>query len=322
MQYKDYYKTLGVEKTATQDEIKKAYRKLAKKHHPDQNKGDKKSEAKFQEVGEAYEVLGDKEKRKQYDEFGSQTNFSGGHNFDPSQYGFGGNNVHYEYSGGGADDYSDFFNMFFGGSGFSSGGRGFSSSGGGFDINDLFGGGGRTSRANVVYDGEHIEAEIEITPEEGAAGTEKRIALQTQSGTRNFTFKVPKGVRDGEKIRLKGQGHPGTGGGKSGDLRLIVRMKPSTRYAIDGNDLTTTIDLMPWQAALGDKVSVYTLDGRINVKIPAGIQTDSKIRVAGKGYPARNAKQGDLYIKARIVNPKELSPKMKELYERMKQTYK
>lgn len=321
MQYKDYYKTLGVEKSASQDEIKKAYRKLAKKHHPDQNKGDKKSEAKFQEIAEAYEVLGDQEKRKKYDNFDSQTNFAGGNNFDPSQYGYG-NNTRYEYSSGNAGDYSDFFNMFFGGGGgFSSGSRGFSSSGGGFDIGDLFGG-ERTSRANLVYDGEHIEAEIEITPEEGAVGTEKRIALQTQSGTRNFTFKVPKGVRDGEKIRLKGQGHPGTAGGKSGDLHLIVRMKSSPRYSLDGNDLTTTLDLMPWQAALGDKVPVYTLDGQINVNIPAGIQTDSKIRVAGKGYPARNEKRGDLYIKARIVNPKKLSPKMKELYEKMKETNK
>lgn len=313
MQYKDYYKTLGVSKTASQDDIKKAYRKLAKQHHPDKNKGDKNAEKKFQEVSEAYEVLGDSDKRKQYDDFGSQTNFSGGHNFDPSQYGFG-NNVRYEYRTSDAGDYSDFFNMFFGGSGSS----GMNS---GFDINDLFGGGRRASRANLVYDGEHIEAEIEITPEEGAAGTEKRIALQTQNGTRNFTFKVPKGVREGEKIRLKGQGHPGTSGGKRGDLHLIVRMKPSATYNIEGNDLTTTVDLYPWQAALGEKIPVYTLDGRINVKIPAGIQTDNKIRVAGKGYPVRNAKRGDLYIKVRIVNPKNLSSKMKELYENMKKVY-
>ncbi len=330
MEYKDYYAILGVEKTASQDDIKKAYRKLAKKFHPDRNPDNKRAEEKFKDISEAYEVLGDADKRKKYDMFGNQTQYTGGTNFDPSQYGWNGGNVRYEYSGAG--DHSDFFNMFFGGGGINIedlfGGA--ARSGGrttrmyeGSDLNDLFGASrGSSSRAHLVYDGEHIEAEIEITPEEGAVGLEKRIALQTQRGTKNFTFKIPKGVRDGEKIRLKGQGHPGSGGGKSGDLYLIVRFKPGERFTLEGDDLSTTVDLFPWDAALGDKVPVATLDGRINVTIPAGIQTGSRIRVAGKGYPSRKGRQGDLYIKVRIVNPASLTNTQKELYEKLKKTVK
>ena len=129
-------------------------------------------------------------------------------------------------------------------------------------------------------------------------------------------------MRDGEKIRLKGQGHPGSGGGKSGDLYLIVRFKPGERFTLEGDDLTTTVDLYPWDAALGGKVPVATLDGRINVTIPAGIQTGSRIRAAGKGYPSRKGRQGDLYIKVRIVNPANLTTEMKGLYEKMKKAHK
>ena len=301
MKYKDYYSILGVDKKASPDEIKKAYRKLAKQHHPDKNKGDKKAEEKFKDVGEAYEVLGDEKKRAQYDQIGSNPTFQNGREFDPSQYGFGGNGVRYEYNTSG--DHSDFFNMFFGG-------------GGGFDINDLFGGG--STRAQQVISGEDIDAEITITPEDGAAGVTQRIALQTHTGKRNITFKVPKGVRNGEKIRLKGQGGPGHGGGKNGDLYLTVRFKSSGRFAIEGTDLVTTVDLMPWDAALGTKIHVRTLSGRINVTIPAGVQTDNKIRIAGKGYPARDGKHGDLYIKVRIVNPKTLSEEMRALYEQLR----
>ena len=301
MKFKDYYSVLGVEKTAPQDAIKKAYRKLAKKYHPDKNSGDKKAESKFKEVGEAYEVLSDAKKRAQYDQIGDQPAFQGGSSFDPSQYGYSGN-MRQEYSGNG--DHSDFFNMFFGG-------------GGGFDMNDIFASAGSRG-THRVYDGENIEAEIEITPEEGASGIEKRIALQTSVGTKNLTFKVPRGVRSGEKIRLKGQGSPGSSGGKSGDLHLIVRIVPSARYMIDGADLITTIELMPWDAALGAKMRVTTLDGRIMITIPAGVQTDSKIRIADKGYPVRSGKRGDLYIKVRIVNPKELTDETKTLYERLR----
>jgi curved DNA-binding protein len=324
MQYKDYYSILGVEKTASQDDIKKQYRKLAKKYHPDMNPGNKKAEEKFKEVGEAYEVLGDEAKRKKYDTFGSQAGFSNGADFDPSQYGWqGGNgNVRYEYTGSG--DHSDFFNMFFSegfdlGSIFGKGRSGARTSRiyDNADFPDYFGSqtGSRSSKRSQIRDGENEEAEIEITPEEGAAGVEKRISLQTQSGTKSINFKVPKGVGSGETIRLKGQGYAGAGGGKAGDLHMKVRITPSEKFSLEGDDLVTNVDVYPWDAALSGKVSVETLDGHIMVKIPEGVQTDSRIRVAGKGYPSRSGKQGDLYIRVRIVNPQHLTSEQKGLYE-------
>ena len=219
MQYKDYYKTLGVEKSATADEIKKAYRTLVKKYHPDKNQGDKKAEDKFKEVSEAYEVLGDAEKRSKYDNFGSQTNFSGGYDFDPSQYGFSSDNVRYQYSTGGNGVHSDFFNAFFSGNDFDLG-----------DIFSSFGGGGRSRRQPRAQDGQDIESEIEITPEEGHHGVEKQISLQTQTGVRNITFKIPKGVKEGERIRLKNQGGDGANGGKKGSLYMKVKFVPSANF--------------------------------------------------------------------------------------------
>jgi curved DNA-binding protein len=324
MQYKDYYKILGVEKTASQDEIKKQYRKLAKKYHPDMNPGDKQAEEKFKEISEAYEVLSDKDRRSKYDMFGSQANFANGADFDPSQFGFG--NIRYEYSGNG--NHSDFFNMFFSdafdlGSIFGKGRAGTRSTRmyGDEDLDELFGSRHSYSSGRVqARDGENVEAEIEITPEEGAAGVEKRISLHTENGARTINFKVPKGVGDGETIRLKGQGHAGSGGGKAGDLHMKVRIKPSARFTLEGNDLITNVDVYPWDAALSGKAEVETLDGRIMVKIPEGVQTDSKIRIAGKGYPSRTGKQGDLFIRVRIMNPRHLTAEQKALYEKLKKT--
>ncbi|MDQ2087815.1 DnaJ C-terminal domain-containing protein [Herbivorax sp. ANBcel31] len=302
MEYKDYYNVLGVDKNATQDEIKKAYRKLAKKYHPDINKDNKEAEKKFKEANEAYEVLGDEEKRKKYDTFGNQHDFQNGYDFDPSQYGFG-NNVKYEYRTGNADEYSDFFNMFFGGDG-------------GFDFSSFFGGEstGRRSRS-YSHKGEDVEAQIEITVEEGYEGVEKLISLRGRRAEKKLNFKVPKGVKDGEKIRLKGQGEKGINGGKNGDLILVVKIKPEGRYTLEGNNITTTLDVFPWTAALGGEMPVNTLDGRIKIKIPEGIQTDSKIRIGKKGYIDKNGKRGDLYIKVRIVNPKRITSEMKKLFE-------
>ena len=326
MQYKDYYAILGVEKTASKDEIKKAYRKLAKQHHPDANKGEKASEDKFKDISEAYEVLGDDDKRKKYDMFGNQAGYSNGADFDPSQYGWNGGNVRYSTAGSG--DHSDFFNMFFsegfdlsslfGGAG--RGGRTSSRTYQGDDLSELFGGGG--GRAPRVRDGQHIEAQIEITPEEGAAGTEKRVSLQTETGTRTINFKVPKGVRDGETIRLKGQGHAGMNGGQVGDLRMTVKLVSGGRFVLEDGQLMTPLDVYPWDAALGAKLNVDTLDGRIAVKVPAGVQTGSKIRIAGKGYPSRDGSRGDLFIKVRLVNPAHPTSEQKALFEKLKETVK
>jgi len=305
LEYKDYYEILGVDKKASQEEIKKAYRKLAKQYHPDRNKGDKTAEAKFKDVGEAYELLSNEEKRKQYDMFGSQGNFAGGASFDPSQYGFGG---YQTYTSGDMGDHSDFFNMFFSN---------------GFDLGDLFGGGNgarRTTRRSMAMDGQDIEAEIEILPEEGFSGGQRRISLQTENGVQSINFKIPKGVRDGEKIRLRGQGQNGIGGGRKGDLLMTVRMKSSQKYKVSGKNLEMTLDIMPWDAALGAKMTVDTLDGRINVKIPAGMQSGKKIRVAGKGYIDRKGHRGNLLIEARIVNPRHITGAQKKLYEQLRES--
>lgn len=308
MQYKDYYAILGVDKKANQDEIKKVYRKLAKKYHPDTHPGDKKSEEKFKEINEAYEVLGDPEKRKKYDEFGQGFNFQNGYDFDPSQYGFG-NNVRYEYKAGTDKHFSDFFNMFFGGNA--------------FDLNDMLNRsarGGRFSRSYAM-DGEDSEAEIEITPEEGFSGAEKRVTLWGSGGEKTISFRIPPGIQQGEKIKLSGQGSPGMNGGRNGDLYLKVSFKPG-RFEMDGIHLQFTVDLAPWEAALGTEIPFDTIDGKIIVKLPAGVQTDSRIRVGGKGYKGKNGTRGDLFIKVRIVNPTVLSKEEKELYEKLRQVSK
>ncbi len=258
-------------------------------------------------MSEAYEVLGDEEKRSKYDNFGSQTNFSGGYDFDPSQYGFSSDNVRYQYSTGGNGAHSDFFNAFFSGDEFDLG-----------DIFSSFGGGGRSRRQPRSHDGQDIESEIEITPEEGYKGVEKRISLQTQTGVRNITFKIPKGVKEGERIRLKNQGGDGANGGRKGSLYMKVKFVPGANFVKKGNDLYTTVNVYPWDAALGSKVNVKTMDGQIKVTIPKGTQTGKKIRVTGKGYAGRDKNQGDLYIEIKIVNPAKLTSKMKELYEKMK----
>ena len=305
MEFRDYYKILGVDKKASQDEIKKAYRKLAKKYHPDAHPGDKKLEEKFKEANEAYQVLGDEEKRKKYDQFGNDQQFSNGYNFDPSQYGFG-NNVRYEHRAGGNNDFSDFFNMFFGG--------------GGYDTNDLFGRaagrGGRFSQ-NYAVDGEDIEAGIAITPEEGFSGTEKKISLRTEAGEKTITFKIPPGIKQGERIKLSGQGSPGINGGRSGDLFLKVSFKTGL-FEIDNMNLLAALELSPWEAALGAEVHFKTVDGKIVVKVPPGIQTDNRIRVTGRGYKDRHGTRGDLYIRIKIVNPAALNSEQKELYEKLR----
>lgn len=307
MQFKDYYEILGVDKKAGQDEIKKAYRKLAKKYHPDTHPGDKKSEENFKEANEAYEVLGDVEKRKKYDQFGKDQQFNNGYSFDPSQYGFG-NNVRYEYKTGGNNDFSDFFNMFFGG--------------GAYETDDMFGRtAGRRSRfsQNHAINGEDSEAVIEITPAEGFSGTEKRISLRSEAGERTITFNIPAGIKQGERIKLAGQGSPGINGGRSGDLYLKVGFKTGTGFEIDSLNLLATLELNPWDAALGAEVHFNTIDEKIVIKVPAGIQTDNRIRVAGRGYKDRHGTRGDLYVRIKITNPSGLNNEQKELYEKLRQ---
>ncbi|UOO37445.1 J domain-containing protein [Oscillospiraceae bacterium CM] len=312
MDFKDYYKVLGVEKSASAEEIKKTYRKLAKKYHPDTNAGSKSAEEKFKDISEAYEVLGDADKRSKYDTMYDDlksgragAGFGGG--FDPNMYSnyAAGNNGGYTYTWSGGDggaDFSDFFNMFFGGRG------------GGYD--DLFAG---RSRGFSGYnaDGQDIDAVVEIGIREAFKGGEKTISLQTQSGTKTVKFKIPPGIQSGQKIKLSGLGGPAAGKGKPGNLYLEISLKPEAGFSFNGPDLEKTIDVYPWQAALGDSIRVNTLDERLSVKLPAGIQTGGKLRVAARGYPGKNGKRGALSLVVKLVNPGVISGEMKALYEQL-----
>jgi len=287
MKNKNYYKVLGVEKSATQEEIKSAYRKLAKKYHPDANPENKRYEKNFLEINEANETLGDADKRKKYDNLGSESSFQNSNDFrQNSRYTQRSNN------GGGR---SSFHNMFFGGD----------------DFDDMFGG------STSPQKGGDIEASIELTIEEGFKGIEKRISLKVSSGEKDLTFKVPIGVKEGQKIRLKGQGESGINGGSNGDLYLIVKFNLKDKFTLEGIDLVTTIDIMPWESALGTKMSVDTIDGEIFMTIPSSMQTGSKLRALKKGYIDKNGRRGDLYIILRIVNPKVITPQIKKLYEKL-----
>ncbi|MGI6777510.1 MAG: DnaJ C-terminal domain-containing protein [Acetivibrionales bacterium] len=309
MKYKDYYKILGVDKNADQQQIKKSFRRLAKKYHPDAHPGDKVAEEKFKEINEAYEVLGDEQKRKKYDQLGEGFNFQNGYDFDPSQFGFG-NNIRYEHRTAPNNDFSDFFNMIFGE--------------GTFDINSLFSRGGRAGRSDgftrqYAVDGENMEADIEITPEEGFYGKEKKVTLMSNGRERIISFKIPEGIMEGGKIKISNQGYPGMNGGRNGDLYLRVRFKSSSRFKVEGKNLLTSLNLTPWEAALGTEIPFNTLDGKIIVKIPAGIQTGNRIRVAGKGYKDKYGGRGDLFLKVSIVNPGILSNEERKLYEKLSQ---
>ena len=305
MEYKDYYKTLGVSKTATKDEIKKAFRKSAKKYHPDLHPDDKDAQDKFKEANEAYEILGDEEKRKQYDTFGSTGGFQGGQNFDPSQYGYGGGESRTYTSSD--EGFSDFFNTIFGGGGGSSSG---------FNINDLFGGGRKSSRRpRAQAQRQSYDSELDITIEEGYKGLERDISLSFNGEIKTIKVKVPSGIIPGKKLKVKGEKW-----GIDGDILFKINFVKEDSLELDGPDLISKEDVVPWDAALGAKHAVNTLDGKIKVNIPQGIESDRKIKIPKKGYKDMKGKRGDLYLKINIVNPKKLSKAQRELYEKLKNT--
>lgn len=291
MKYKDYYKILGVDKSASKDEIKKAYRKLAKKNHPDTNPGNNAAEELFKEASEAYEVLSDDEKRKKYDRFGNSNQFSGEANFDPSQ--FGGFTSH----GQGESGFSDFFDFIFGSD----------SSFGGFS-------GTRTKRRTIPRKGQDLEASIEISPKEAYLGGEKRISITDEAGAgKTISFKIPKRIKDGGRIRLRGQGGSGSGGAEKGDIILTVDIKCGKECFIENENIVSRLKLTPWEAMLGAEISVELFDGKHTIKIPKGIQTGGRLRLPGKGLGS-----GDLYLEVAIVNPKELTKEETELYQELK----
>lgn len=301
MEYKDYYKILGVSKSASGDEIKKAFRKAAKKYHPDLHPDDKDAQEKFKEVNEAYEVLGDEKKRKQYDTFGSTGGFQGGQNFDPSQYGYGGGGS-YTYTSS-DEGFSDFFNTIFGG------GSGASS---GFNINDLFGGGRKSSR-RAKAQRQSYDSELNITIEEGYKGFEKDISLSFNGEVKTIKVKVPSGIIPGKKLKVKGEKW-----GIDGDILFKINFIEEDGLELDGLDLISKVDVLPWDAALGNKQVVDTLDGKIKVNIPEGIESGKRIKIPKKGYRDMKGNRGNLFLKINIVNPKTLSKTQRKLYEKLK----
>ena len=316
MDFKDYYATLGVKKDASQDEIQKAYKKLARKFHPDVNK-DPAAEAKFKDIGEAYEVLKDPEKRQKYDQYGSAWNSARqtgapppgweGVRFDFGGGGPGGGGFGFE--GGGAEGFSSFFDMLFGsGAGRRGGGFGAGFGGSGF-------GGSR--------DGADSEAALPLTLEEAARGGTREITFADgATGERKtLSVRIPPGVRSGQKIRLAGQGQAGRGG-SAGDLFLKIDVLPDPRFKVEGSDLHTTVPVTPWEAALGGEAQVETLDGSVRVRVPPGSSSGRKIRLRGKGLASRNggsggAERGDLIAEFRIVVPETLTERERELFEEL-----
>lgn len=297
--YQDYYKTLGVEKNASQEEIQRSYRKLARKYHPDINKaGD--AEEKFKQINEAYEVLGDPEKRAKYDHVGS-----GWDQFANQGY-QGEESVRFHFTNADPGQFSDFFHNLFGGGWDPGAGE------------NLAGGGIRRRR------GRDQETTIDVTLAEAYHGTKKTIELEKVElgndgrparSKRTYEVGIPAGVTEGSLIRMAGQGAAGSGGAESGDLFLRVRILPDSRFDLDGHNLVTAVDISPWEAALGAKVPVSTIDGRINLTIPAGTQSGQTLRVRGKGMPEATDKHGDLLVKVRIVVPKDLSSRERQLFE-------
>jgi curved DNA-binding protein len=311
VQYKDYYKTLGVSRDASQQDIQRAYRKLARKFHPDLNKSPD-AEQKFKEVNEAYEVLKDREKRKKYDQLGPR--WKEGQDFRPPP---GWEDVQFQYGsgvggggafwGGGEGGFSDFFETLFGGA--------FRQAGG-----------GQAGRGPFVRQqpGADYEATLVISLEDAYRGGTRAVTLESQApgpgGTKEqkrYDVKIPRGVLPGQKIRLAGQGGQGMSGGQAGDLYLRVEIEPHPRFRLEGRDLYTDLPLTPWEAALGGEVPVNTMDGRVALKIPAGMQSGRRLRLKGKGMPNPKGSPGDLYAVAQIKVPGDLSKKEKDLFKEL-----
>jgi len=317
VQYKDYYQTLGVEKGASQDEIRKAFRKLARQHHPDvaKEKDKKASEAKFKEINEAYEVLGDPVKRKKYDELGSDWDRGGFQQPPPGWGGMGGGRAGAGAGEGGfhfgGTGFSDFFEQFFGGGGTARGGGGRGQAGG-------FGGfGGFGPQQPQQERGSDVEADLLVTIEEALHGAKKKISFRRdgKSKTETYEVKIPKGVREGQKIRLAGQGGQGSHAGLAGDLYLSVRFAQHPEYEIDGSDLLHELEIPAWKAVLGTEVNVPTPEGSIRLKVPAGTQPGRKFRLKGRGMPTSATARGDFYVVVEVTLPEELTAEQRAHWE-------
>ncbi len=315
VEYKDYYKVLGVGKNATQDEIKKAYRKLARKYHPDANPDNPKAEEKFKEIGEAYEVLKDPEKRKRYDQLGSNwkqyanAGRPGGGRRAYSR-DFSGAGFNFEDLGGGG--FSDFFEMFFGRGAKDSGFSNFGSQFGGQRQ--------KTRRQNIK--GQDLQSSITITLREAYFGTQRSLRLQKGGKTRNVNVKIPKGIKDGGKIRVAGEGNPSQAGGQSGDLYLVVNIADHPFFTRKGDDLYCEIPVTIKEALYGGKIDIPTFGGKVMAKLPSRTQGGKTLRLKGKGMPRIKRKgTGDLYAKIRIMLPENLTKQQEKSLEDFTKSY-
>jgi len=302
VKFKDYYGILGVDRNATDEEIRSAFKKLAKRYHPDLHTGEDKkvAEEKFKEINEACEVLSDREKREKYDRLGA--NWKAGRDFTPPP---GYEDVHFEHVNMGDFEgfggFSDFFEMFFGRkrTGFQ-----------------------RTGKARGwARRGEDIEAWIDLTLEEAYHGG-KRSILGGKTNKKQLDVVIPPGVRDGTKIRLSAQGNPGINGGPTGDLYLKVRILPHAIFKVSGDDLTVEVPVMSWEAVMGAHIDVPTLDRAVKVKLPPGNQSGRRLRLRGKGLPIKGGGRGDQYVKLKIVVPTRLSEREKSLFKELSELSK
>jgi curved DNA-binding protein len=299
----DYYKILGVARTATDAEIKKAYRKLAMKYHPDHAKGDKSAEERFKKISEAYAVLSDKQKRQEYDTFGSE-GFHQRFSKEDIFRGFDINDILKEFGFGGGD----FFGHQGGGSRFT------------FGTQSPFGGRGRPQAQRMP--GTDIVYELPLTLSEVASGTTKQITIQNQGMPEHVTVKIPKGMTTGKKLRLAGKGNPGAYGGPRGDLYIQAKLLDDPVFSVEDQNLVTYKEIKLTDAMLGATVSVPTLDEKqYNLKIPPGVKNGTRMRLTGHGLPSmKGAKRGDLFVSIHIQIPKHLTAEQKALIEKLAET--
>ena len=313
MDFKDYYSTLGVAKTATEKESKQAYRKLARKHHPDVNPGDKSAEKRFKDLTEAYEVLGDPAKRKKYDELGANWRMyeqagpqaQGGFNpYQSTGYRTMTPEEMNEMFGGEGSPFSDFFQTFFGG---------------GFEAEDARARG--RSRGRGPRAGRDVEQEIELGLEDAYRGAMRRLSIKHDGHARTVDVRIPPGVGEGSRVRVSGEGEHGSGGAQSGDLYLRIRLAPHPKFERKGRDLYTRVSIPLTTAVLGGEADVATLSGKsLRLKIPPTTQIGQVFRLKGHGMPVtgKSGEHGDLYATVDVELPKTLTPEQRKHFEALK----
>jgi len=325
VEFKDYYQILGVPRTASDEEIKRAFRKLARKYHPDVATDKKAAEEKFKELNEAHEVLGNPENRRRYDELGAQWRQTGG--FEPPP---GGRGRSWRFQSGSGmpggfqfrfhgTGFSDFFEQFFGRANPFSRFGGFTETGEPGETEEYEG--------EAYQDGADVQGSILVTLEEALRGALREVSVRWtnpatgEPETRSFRVRIPAGVRDGQLIRVRGKGEQGAGGGRTGDLLLRVRLAGHPDLEVRGTDLCYQLPLAPWEASLGATVTVPTLDGSVSLRVPAGTSSGQQLRVRGRGLPAGpSASRGHLYVTVSIQVPKRMSAEERALWERLART--